>query len=602
MMSRIGFSVILTGALLCVSQGCAHFFVSRSIEKFTRALENEDLDGLKSNSSTKFKKKALRLDESLDDIRILNLPEGKISIVKVDDVSEDEKRVTVTAGKSKRNIRYKLTRERDSKKWVVDDIYITQKRKGLKSTKSVTEQMDLLLTVRELLAAWTQGGRDDVLGVTTAEFGQRLGELPPAYLARLTRQVAGEQAQNSRHSPEAQMDHNVAIVRLERTTGEMVISFRLQNGVWKVDDIAVESKADEEHIPSVRKMAQVISTAVSFLDAFEADDKQVLANVCTKKLQEVLMPADLSSVMLPSADGPNENYHVKSHGDHASFVIPGETHLVKVSLTREEKPDQPSRYLVEEVTIYELDGKQEKRLSALFTARAMMYLFSDSLAHRDLLMLRRIATPDFSSRIWKKVDEQSIRWLPLAEFENVTPEISAIVFRGAITEITVKQGSRTLKYMLRSWNGKLRVDDVLVSVSGRPESLKQTLELMMPVFDFAKGIDRAQVDLLQRTSSNDFNRVVWNQVRRFPTVGAAVVHRLQSPLKSVELEPDRATLKLGTESWGAHVHLVREHEHWVIDDVLVISGLEPAQRRPLKQALRVELANGFSNARRLLGR
>ena len=48
--------------------------------------------------------------------------------------------------KNKKEIFYELTRE-ESGKWVVDDIYLKQKKKGIEAYKSVTEQMDLLLTV-----------------------------------------------------------------------------------------------------------------------------------------------------------------------------------------------------------------------------------------------------------------------------------------------------------------------------------------------------------------------------------------------------------------------------------------------------------------------
>jgi len=602
-MSRITFSFSVCAVLLCVDPGCAHFIESRVIEQFSTSLDRGDLDGLKSRVSDKFERKTLRLTESLDDFKILKLPEGKTSIVKVEDVSNHEKRVTVKVGESKRRLLYKLMQDAPSKKWVVDDIYMKQKHKGVTAVKSVTEQMDLLLTVREFLTAWKQGGRADVLRVTTPEFGQRLGELPPIYLAQLTKQVAGERSKESKLRPEAQMDQGEAIVRLPRTTGELVISFKLQAGAWKVDDVAVESKGSTEQIPSVSKTALIMTAAIAFLKAYNAHDKGALSRLCTEKFQEILMPADLSSVRLPAAEGPGDDYRVKNQGGHATFVIPGEQCLVNISLKRHEEeshPDAPPRYLVEEVTIYENEqkGKQEKRLSALFTAHAMMQLFAEALSGRNLPMLRRLATPDFNQRVWQRLDETSLDELSLFGLGNAAPNVSAVEYRGAVTRMTVTEGPLTLTYVLRNWNGKLRVDDVLLPATKRPRSLKTTLELMIPIRNFASGIRLSQIAVLERNSSSDLNRLVWKQTEEVPHLGVTVLNHLRAPLTSVKLGTDKTTVKLGDERSGAHVELVKEHDRWVVDDVLLIAGLEPLQRRELKKTLRIELANNFKTKRR----
>ncbi|MCH7689363.1 MAG: hypothetical protein IH899_22255, partial [Planctomycetes bacterium] len=80
----------LAGGVLSFSQGCAHFVEMRSINRFTSALETGNLETLKASTSKTFDQKALRLEDSLDDFKILKLPEGKTSIVSVQDVSENE--------------------------------------------------------------------------------------------------------------------------------------------------------------------------------------------------------------------------------------------------------------------------------------------------------------------------------------------------------------------------------------------------------------------------------------------------------------------------------------------------------------------------------
>src|SRR5690606_34355681 len=123
----------------------------------------------------------------------------------------------------------------------VDDIYMTQKKsKELKTAKSVTEQMDLLISVREFLDAWEHGSREDVLDQTTPEFRQVLSDLPATYLARLTRQIAGKSSSESKLRPRAELDDKVAVVRIPRATGHLVITYRLVNDEWCADDVALE--------------------------------------------------------------------------------------------------------------------------------------------------------------------------------------------------------------------------------------------------------------------------------------------------------------------------------------------------------------------------
>jgi len=124
--------------------------------------------------------------------------------------------------------------------------------------KSVTEQMDLLLTVREFVSAWEKGNRDDILGTTDGDFKETLQQLHPAFLAKLSQKVAGESKSSKKRRPDAQLDKNIAIIRLPRRSGEMVISMKLQDGKWKATDVAVESKVDGNHISSAKKQAKML--------------------------------------------------------------------------------------------------------------------------------------------------------------------------------------------------------------------------------------------------------------------------------------------------------------------------------------------------------
>lgn len=600
MMSRTALFLLLGGSFLCAGQGCAHFVEARAISQFAQALEKQDVAALKLSASAEFEQKALRHAEALDDLKLIRLPDGEASVLKVEDVSDDEKKVTVETGERKQKLQYKLVREKQTGKWVVGDIYTRQKQKGLEVVRTVTEQMDLFLTVREFLSAWDEGSREQALAVTTPELGDLLKELPPIYLARLTRRVVGDKPAVRSFRPKAELDANVAVVVLPRSVGKMVLSLKLLEGQWKVSDVAVEGTGDKDHIPSVQKLTVVLRASTRFLDAYAAADRGALAKICTRKLfREVLAHADLASVPLPRSDAAQTDYEVKMQDRRADFIVRGGEDWIKIALVRGEddgEPDAPTEYRVEEVTLYEVDGRQEKRLSAMFTARAMVQVFWEALVKRDLRFLKMASTADLTGRIWEKIDEADLRELPLRELEAGPPRIVSTVFRGPVTEIRAIQGENTVTYVVHDRAGEVRIDDVHLPHTGRPASLKTVLESMIPVRHFATGILTGDIALLQRTSSHDYNRLVWKQAEHVPPIGRSASGHLDAPLTAVDRDGDNVLVTLGDERFGAKVLLVREHSQHVVDEILLIAGPQPEQRAKLKHRMRLQLAAGVTQS------
>ncbi len=574
--------------------GCANFVETRAIKQFMSAVESENLERLKSATTENFERKTLRLSQSLKDFKILRLPDGDTSIVNVEDVSENEKQVIVEVGESKKKVKYRLKRKPETNKWVVDDVYVKQKRNGITSVKSVTEQMDLLLTVREVLTVWDQAQRDNILATTTSEFGQLLSDLPPVYLEWLAKRIVGKNSNQTDLRPNAQMEEGAATVRLPHAKGEIVISFKRQQERWKVSNVAVESRSEQDRISSVRQLAVAVRTGVDFLARYQASDKQALSELCTKGFfQRSLSPAVLSAVKLPAPEWLNDKYQIKIQNKYADFLIERNADWVKIRLVREGdgRFESPTRFLIQDVTIYEKQGSQEKRLSALFTAHAVLQIFSESFASRNLDHLSYSATPDFNRRVWGRLNPTTFRDITIPEIENATPKILSTIFQGPITEVTVTQGSRALTYVLLDRGGQLLVDDVLMPVFTRPNSLKTTLELSISIKEFAVAMRLDEIELLMRNSSKDFNRLVWHQTKQIPQAGFDVDKHLRSPLNSISIDQDQAVVILGDDHWGAKVTLVKEREQYLVDDVLLIAGLESDQRTELKQTLRILLAS-----------
>ena len=582
--------------------GCSHFAEQRALSKFTEALEARELEDLRARSSEQFGQRALRRDEALDSLKMLRLPTGDLEIVEVEQVSNHERLVTAQLGDSNRRAFYRIVREEGSRKWVVDDVLLRQNREshGVSSDKSVAEQVDLLLAVHDFLDAWNSG-RNDALDATTPEFRKVLADLPPVHFARLTQRVVGDKPERVRLTSPAVTNRNTGIVRVPRRSGALVLTLKQDAESWKVADVAVESRTDSEHLPSVLKTAAAINAATDFLTAYRNGDRKQLAGLCTESFyRQALLPGELDSVPLPPGDVPHSETKIDMQPTSAEFLVPTDREIVKVNLQRlGDANDSESlpEFRVNEVTIFELtapgEAPREMRLSVLFTGRAMLRLFGEALAHGDLAMLRKTSTSDFNRRVWQQLDEQTFADLGPAVMLPGGMRIVDTSFQGAVTEVTVDQAGRRVTYVLRERAGDVRIDDVLIESPGLPASLKEMVEILLPVRRFAAGLSLARIDLLQRQSSNDLNRHVWTQTNQVPAVGHAAVAYLRAPLTQVRpTGENELLLVLGDERFGARVLLVREHTQYVVDDVMLIAGPESHLQARLKRRLREELTIG----------
>lgn len=593
--------------LVAAGAGCSHMIESRAIDRFASSLRNEDVKQLQSATSEQFSQRALRTATALEDIKILRLPDGKTTIVEVETLSPTHRRVTVQVGEgkdksAKREVFYELVVD-DHGKWVVDDVYLKQKKQGVTSYKSVTEQLDLLVTVREFLDGWDAGDRQQVLKVSAPELRKDLENLPPSYLADLTRKVLGGRSLTKTYRPQAQLDETTAVVRLPRSGGETVVTLERRNEVWQVTDIAVDARAEEDQVPSVHKLAIAVNTCVRFLQAYGDQNKSALEPICDPDFFEgSLSIANLKQVVLPTADLAEHQLEVKLTGQRADFLLRGEGELVQIDMRREEaiEPKAAPKFLVSDVTIYERESKQEKRLSALFTAQGMLDLFCEALAARDLDHLRHCSTQDFSNRVWRRLNSATMQGLPLEMFDRPDLEIESMRFQGALTKVNVVQNGAPLVYLLREESGRFFVDDIQWQVGGRPSSVKRTLALLVPVQNFSAAIvlgrDPAQqkmvLQMLQETCSVDFNRMVWQQADFVPNAGLSAETFLNAPLKSIIESESEVLIQFGDDRFGAQVKLRKEHQREVIEDLLLVGGPEPADRVAFKQTMRTLLSTG----------
>ncbi|QGQ26801.1 hypothetical protein F1728_30820 [Gimesia benthica] len=595
MMLKNGFSLV-SGLLLLVSvTGCASMVEMKTIEQFAQAMEKEDIRKLKHHTTMKFSKVAFRDKSSLDDLKVLNIPTGEATIVEIKDVSENHKKVVVEVGKNKKKLLYELKKVTKTGEWVVDDIYINQKSKNLNVMKSVTEQMDLLVTIREFVDAWENGNRDDILASTDGEFKETLEQLHPAFLAKLSQRIAGESSNTKRKRPDAQMDKDIAIIRISRRSGQMIITMKLNDGKWKATDVAVESREDGNHVKSAKKEAQMLLAVSNFLDAYNQDDKVALKKFSADKFyQGSLNFGDLKVAPLPESQMAAADYELRVEDKLANFITQKDGKMVNLSLLKIESDemDIPDQYLVEEVTLFQDQGNQQVTLTSLFSSRAITLLFNEALTKRDVKILGFSSTPDLNRRVWEKVNPNLVAQLPVDEIAQPGFEILDINFNGSVTKVHARQGNLPLTYILRDHLGQLLVDDIELDLQGRPSSVKATLELLVQVQNYAYDMHENNIRNLQRHSTRDFNELVWRQVDRVPQIGFSIPELLMSPLTTMELNENQgyARIKLGDDQQGATVMIKRQHDEYVVDDIMVHSDKVASRYVSTKKELRLAMA------------
>lgn len=611
-------------ACLCWSIGCSHMVESRVVRAFADSLEKEDLAELRERSSDNFDFKALTGEEAFAAMKMVDIPEGKVKVVKVreDKEKEDEKRVTVEVGPAKQRVLYRLKRDAHTKKWLVDDIYLSKSE--MVANKPLSAKLNLFMSVREFLDAWESGERDKVLLTVTPEFAHSLSEMPPRHLALLAKKTMSGMAQMDNLRPSERIGEETADVRLPKDQGELHIALRRHGDRWRVDDVSVESRRNGDATDSVKEVAAATSAAVRFQSAYRSVDKRVLEEVCTTQFfTGSLVTADLSLVPLP--EGNADTSDVKLEGGSATFVVPGPQEVLKISLKRQPTPELNPRpsYKIDDVTIYELNGSQDKRLSALFTAHVAMDRFAAAFAGRDLKELQQCSTHDFNARVWEPSTERLLRSQPVQEIPAMKPRIVRTSFRGPLTLVDVDQGELPLTYVLRDEGGRMLVDDIHTPADARPESLKAVLEVMLPVVRFtaaleagARAAQQDGVDViatidqesaimkeLRGVCTQEFSRFVWDQVQKIPEMSPAPLNYLRHPLGGISLIGDReaggvqvigdrAIIAFGNDARGAKVNLIKERGTYRIDDVTLITGIAHEQRIPMKKTLRTVVAHG----------
>ena len=590
---RVVSTLVSTVGLLSGAAGCGHLVESRAISAFASALESNDAVALKSTTTEGFEEKALRRDQAVQTMKVnLDLPTADLKIAKVVDESETVKRVQVDVGETKRKVWYRLKKESNGA-WAVDDVFLDKRE--LANGQSVAARLDLILSLESFLEAWSGGQEEALRGATTPELNDLLFAMPASERQRMMSRLGGETVSQNHLRPDLILREDTAECRLSRTASDITVKFEKQDGKWLAADLALDSRKPGEDITSVRSMMRATLAALEFQNAFAARDKEALKAISSKRFFEgSLMAADLSIVTLPTLDQDPDGPEVTVDGNSASYLLQTPKEVIRFGLMLDpgSKADSPE-FRVDDVTLYELESNQNKRLSALFTAHAVMLLFHDALQNRNLKELELNASHDFNSRVWKQISSpELLSRLPLDRIPNEPVEVVTALFQGPVTSITLMAGNQPLTYILRDEQGKVLVDDLQVPTVGQPESFKTTCMALIPAQKMADALLVSRMDALRGEASRDFNRMVWNQLAAVPELPIEMATHFKPQANVVAVEAEKAVVFFGDDQFGAKVQLVRESDEFRVNDVEFVSGPEAGQRLQLKRLLRAQIQSG----------
>lgn len=580
--------------------GCASFVAQNAIQQFSVSMQEADLDALKQSTSSRFEQMALRKPEAARDLKILKLPSGKIEIVSMEDIDKDSKKCVAKIGEKDdaKELEYKLVKDRKTGRWVVDDVIMHQQSGRGTISRNLTDQMDLLLTTREFLAAWADGSRTDRLTFCDGELHEELSQLPPNWLNSLSDRIAGSSRRSFR--PEARLDGDKAAVVVPHADGKMYLEMSHETGRWLVTNVAVEPKSDTEEdtgIRSLTRLARALNQSAKFLTAYAGEDREVLATTASQSFfKHCLKAANLSDIPLPVAELLADEYEVRQFKDRMEMILEGGDTTYMLTLldeepTLEDGSKGTAETRIDEVTIFAVDGGGEvKRLSSMYLSHAVIQLYADALLKRDLKELQELSSADFNERIWRQDFAKHFAILPYPELSDGPIEVVSTVHRGDLTEVTMMRGRDVMTFVMRQSNGWMVVDDVLMPAVDRPTSLKANLELILPMQSFAMAAAQRDLRSVIKESAGGLDRIVWLQMNKFPNVPVDLVKPLMAEVVAIENQDTWQVVKTSDGFMNAEVRLVREGDRYVVHDVSVGTVESPDYRVELIQSMRQQIA------------
>lgn len=535
----------------------------------------------------------------------MKLPKVKLEI---DDSTSVDENTFETIAKDEKGTKYqfRITRDAEKHRWVVDDVLVRQQKKGTSATKSVSEVMDLLLTVREFLTTWQSNDRSAILPALATSLREPLEQMPEPWLNRVVERVSTECESEMARRPEIQMNESDALVKMPSKNGYLLMKVAREDDRWLFSDIEVRQRKTDDHPGSVLRQARALNTVSQFLAAYGKEDKVALQTLCDETFYSTSLEiGDLSMISMPSAEHAPDDFEIRSFSGQLTIMVPDKTQIVQLDLTTPETDDRKAiqklaegsvetSFVIRDITIYDRQTRKQQKLESAFTAPIRAMLFVSALHDQNLPILKQLSTKEFSHGTWDRLDPALVSQLPLSEVPGGELTLQNTDVRGDTTEMEfMSEGGQICSVIMRSENGTLNVDDIQYpNASAQVASLRNHLQLTVPIVELAAAWHKHDLPGVKRTCSMDFNRLIWGNLKTLPGDFDRLPDMLLVPVRSTEQAESQAVVELGRDGEPpVSVRLLKENSAWVIDEISV--------RQPdgvvfnVRQNLRRDIAQRF---------
>lgn len=582
-----------------------HGTENRAITQFTDALIEENEKAFRRSVSTRFEQRAMRAADAWKDLDIMKLPKVKLEI---EDSTVVDENTFETIAKDDKGTKYqfKIAHDTEKRRWVVDDVLVRQQKKGTSATKSVSEVMDLLLTVREFLTTWQSNERSAILPALAASLREPLEQMPEPWMNRLVERVSSECESEMARRPEIQMNESDALVKMPSKNGYLLMKVAREDDRWLFSDIEVRQRKTDDHPGSVLRQARALNTVSQFLAAYGKADKVALKTLCDETFYSTSLEiGDLSMISMPSAEHAPDDFEIRSFSGQLTIMVPDKTQIVQLDLGTPKSDDRTAiqklaegsvetSFVIRDITIYDRQTRKQQKLESAFTAPIRAMLFVSALHDQNLPILKQLSTKEFSHGTWDRLDPTLVSHLQLSEVPRGELTLQNTDVRGDTTEMEfLSQGGQICSVIMRSENGTLNVDDIQYpNASAQVASLRNHLQLTVPIVELAAAWHKHDLPGVERTCSMDFKRLIWGNLKTLPRDFDRLPDMLLVPVRSTERAESQAIVELGHDGESpVSVRLLKENSAWVIDEISV--------RQPdgvvfnIRQNLRRDIAQKF---------
>ena len=542
-----GAAAVLAGGTL---SGCGSMMTTRAIEQFQTHLEAGDLSRLSAATTDRFRTAALPDPSALPTFDLLDVPVGELTIVEVREPSETTRDVDVTVEGSSQKLTYHLVKNADSlgpAKWLVDEITMRQGGSRRAVEKTVSDQMSLLLGVRDSVRMWQEGDADAVANNAVGELSDSLGDVPPAWRSQLAARFFGGVLKSK---PRAKLINGQAQVELAHKEGRLKLVLDEGDAGWQVRTAVLVGR-DKSIVSEARTEAATLAAVAEFTAALEQGNLSTLQTCAAEDLYEnALAVSDLSGVTLRWMEIASAPYELRSAGDTAELSLPLGEATVQFSVgPRDGSTRQRS---VSEVTTY--DAGQTRRLSAELLTLPTVELFARTFESGDVQRLRHLTTRQWERPVWSAYGpgrEDAMLSLPLPPFPRQPADSTAaasVRYDGPTVEVRQVTDDAIVTYRLNAAAGRVLVDDVeLIDLRGAI-SLRDRLAVLLTMDQAADAILTGDLETLADASSPTLNRLVWNwSTPEDLPPSLDLLPLLKAPVRTVTVGSEAAVVTVGDD-------------------------------------------------------